>query len=82
MSYMTYQTQAQELSESKYNLLIGATLTWGFGLNYLMMTLLGPTVLNIMYGAGALPFLLAYFVLVMIGNSMVRSYDPVRCFIG
>ena len=82
MSYMTYQTQAHELSESKYNLLIGATLTWGFGLNYLMMELLGPTVLNIMYGAGTLPFLLAYFVLVMVGNSMVRSYDPVKCFIG
>ena len=82
MSYMTHQPLAQELSESKYNLLIGATLTWGFGLNYLMMTLLGPAVLNIMYGAGTLPFLLAYFALVMIGNSMVRSYDPVRCFIG
>jgi len=82
MSYMTYQSQAQELSESKYNLLIGATLTWGFGLNYLMMKLLGTSVLNIMYGAGALPFLLAYFVLVMVGNSMVRSFDPVKCFIG
>lgn len=82
MSYMTYQPQAQELSESKYNLIIGATLTWGFGLNYLMMTLLGPTVLNIMYGAGTLPFLIAYIVLVMIGSSMVRSFDPVKCFIG
>jgi len=82
MSYMTYQPQAQELSESKYNLIIGATLTWGFGLNYLMMTLLGPAVLNIMYGAGMLPFLIAYFVLVMLGSSMVRSSDPVRCFIG
>ncbi len=82
MSYMTYQHQAQELSESKYNLLIGATLTWGFGLNYLMMTLLGPAVLNIMYGAGTLPFLLGYIVLVMLGSSMVRSFDPVKCFIG
>ena len=82
MSYMTYQPQVQELSESKYNLLIGATLTWGFGLNYLMMNLLGPSVLNIMHGAGTLPFLLAYFVLVMVGNSMVRSFDPVKCFIG
>jgi len=82
MSYMTYQPQAQELTESKYNLIIGATLTWGFGLNYLMMALFGPAVLNIMYGAGALPFLIAYFVLVMIGNSMVRSFDPVKCFIG
>lgn len=82
MSYMTWQNQAQELSESKYNLIIGATLTWGFGLNYLMMQLFGPAIVNLVYGAGYLPFLIAYFVLVMIGNSMVRSFNPVRCFIG
>ena len=54
MSYMSYRPQAQELSESRYNLTIGATLTWGFGLNYLMLTLLGPRMLNIMYGVGGL----------------------------
>lgn len=82
MSYMSYRPQAQELSESRYNLTIGATLTWGFGLNYLMLTLLGPRMLNIMYGVGTLPFLIGYIVLVMIGSSMVRSFDPMKCFIG
>lgn len=82
MSYMTWQDSTRELSESKYNLIIGASLTWGFGLNYLMMQLFGPAIVNLVYGSGYLPFLIAYFVLVMIGNSMVRSFNPVKCFIG
>ncbi len=82
MSYMTYQNAAQELSETKYNFIIGAALTWGFGLNYLMLRFAGPMLINLVYGAGMLPFLIAYFVLVMIGNGLVRSYNPVKCFIG
>lgn len=82
MSYMTYQSQTQELSESKYNLIIGATLTWGFGLNYLMMQFFGPAIVNLVYGYGALPFLIGYIVLVLIGSGMVRSFNPVKCFIG
>ncbi len=82
MSYMTYQDATRELAESKYNLIIGATLTWGFGLNYLMMQLFGPAIVRLVYGSGYLPFLIGYFVLVMIGNSMVRSFNPVKCFIG
>lgn len=81
-SYMTYRTNAQEMSESKYNLLIGAMLTWGFGLNFLLLKLAGPALLRLVYGAGMLPFLIAYFVLVLVGSSMVRSYDPAKCFIG
>lgn len=82
MSYMTWQDQTRELSESKYNLIIGATLTWGFGLNYLMMQFFGPAIVNLVYGYGALPFLLGYIVLVLIGSSMVRSFNPTKCFIG
>ena len=82
MSYMTYQNAAQELSEAKYNFIIGAALTWGFGLNYLLLRFAGPMLIHLVYGAGMLPFLIAYFVLVMIGNGLVRSYDPVKCFIG
>lgn len=81
-SYMTYQSGAQELSESRYNLIIGAMLTWGFLLNYLLLQFAGPTVIHLVYGAGWLPFLIAYIVLVMIGSAMVRSRTPGKCFIG
>lgn len=82
MSYMTWQDQAQELTESKYNLIIGAALTWGFGLNYLMMQFFGPAIVNWVYGYGALPFVIGYIVLVLIGSHLVRSFSPARCFIG
>lgn len=82
MSYMTHQTHAQELSESKYNLIIGATLSWGFLIIYLLLQFAAPTVLRLVYGTGMFPFLIAYFILAMVGSSMVRSYNPVKCFIG
>lgn len=82
MSYMTWQDQAQELTESRYNLIIGASLTWGFGLNYLMMQFFGSAIVDLVYGYGALPFVIGYILLVLIGGSLVRSFDPVRCFIG
>lgn len=81
-SYMTYQARANELSESRYNLTIGAMLVWGFGLDFLLLHFAGPSLLRLVYGSGMLPFLIAYVVLAMIGSSMVRSYSPVKCFIG
>ena len=87
-SYMTSRSGIRELSESRYNLTIGATLTWGFFLNYLLLQFAAPALLSRLYASPSgysgfmIFFLIGYFALVMIGNSMVRSYDPVRCFLG
>lgn len=87
-SHMTFREGAGELSESRYNLLIGATLTWGFFLNFLIMQFAGPAILNMVisspasYSTFMIGFLVAYIALVLIGSTMVRSYNPVRCFVG
>lgn len=87
-SYMTQQAGVEELSESRYNLTIGATLTWGFFLNYLLLQFVAPSLMNWLYAEPSrtstfpILFLFVYFVLGVIGNDMVRSYNPVRCLIG
>lgn len=87
-SHMTFREGSGELSESRYNLLIGATLTWGFFLNFLIMQFAGPAILNMVisspasYSTFMIGFLVAYIALVLIGSTMVRSYNPVRCFVG
>ena len=81
-SFVTNREGAQELTESRYNLLIGLMLAWGFGLNFAITQLLGPRLLGIAAGGGMLAFVIAYFVLVMIGSGMVRSYNAGTCFIG
>lgn len=80
-SFVTNRADAQEMTESKYNLLIGLMLAWGFGLNFAITQLLGPRLLELATG-GMIAFLIAYFVLVMIGSGMVRSYNAGTCFIG
>jgi len=88
MSYMSYSANAQELSESRYNLTIGATLTWGFFLNYLLLQFVAPSVVRMIYtnpnrySAIMIGILIGYFVLVMAGSAMVRSYNPGKCFLG
>ena len=87
-SRMSWRADAQELSESRYNLTIGAVLTWGFLLNFLLAQFAGPAILRMIYRAPErystfmIGFLIVYIALVMIGSGMVRSYDPVKCFIG
>ena len=81
-SFVTNREGAQELTESRYNLLIGLMLAWGFGLNFAITQLLGPRLLGIAAGGGMLAFVIAYFVLVMIGSGMVRSHNAGTCFIG
>ena len=71
-SHMTFREGAGELSESRYNLLIGATLTWGFFLNFLIMQFAGPAILNMVisspasYSTFMIGFLVAYIALVLI----------------
>ena len=68
--------------------MIGATLTWGFFLNFLIMQFAGPAILNMVisspasYSTFMIGFLVAYIAVVLIGITMVRSYNPVRCFVG
>ncbi len=84
-SFMTNRESAAELTESRYNLTIGLTLAWGFLINFVLVRVLQPRILEMMLygtGGGMIVFLIAYFVLVMVGSSMVRSYSAVKCFIG
>ena len=84
-SFMTNRESAAELTESRYNLTIGLTLAWGFLTNFVLVRALQPRILEMMLygtGGGMIVFLIAYFVLVMVGSIMVRSYSAVKCFIG
>lgn len=83
-SRMSYRSDAEELSESRYNLTLGASLTWGFFVNYLILQFGQTAILNWVYGTsyGFLTFLILYFVLAGIGSRLVRSYDAAQCFLG
>ena len=87
-SYMTYDSTAQELSEGRYNLTIGATLTWGFFLDFLLLRFVAPSIVQAIYASPGrysgimIGILIGYFVLVMIGSSMVRSHDTAKCLVG
>ena len=87
-SHMTFREGAGELSESRYNLLIGAALTWGFFLNFLIVQFAGPAIMSMAlsspagYSTFMIGFLVAYIALVLIGSALVRSYNPARCFLG
>lgn len=82
-SLMTNRAEATELSESRYNLLIGLLLVWGFGLNYAITKLLQNAILSIMLSSNTyIGFVIAYFILVIAGSNMVRSDKPAKCFLG
>ncbi len=71
-----------EISERTFNLIIGLVLTWGFGLNYLMVSLFGREIA--MWSAQTNPFVyfIGYFVLVLIGNVLISKPSAVMSFIG
>lgn len=71
-----------EISERAYNLIIGAVLFWGFALNYLMVTLFGQQIIAMVAGMGVLPFLIGYFVMVIVGSIMIGKGGAVMSFIG
>lgn len=84
-SFISNRADASELSESRYNLLIGLMLAWGFGVNFVLVKVFQPMILNSLYaggGTGWMLFLIAYFVLVIAGSNLVRSYSPGKCFLG
>ncbi len=82
-SLMSQRMDAEELSESRYNFMIGLMLVWGFGLNYVIAKLFTPVILTFLFSSsGMIAFLIAYFILVIAGSSLVRSYSAGKCFLG
>lgn len=71
-----------EISERAFNLIIGSMLMWGFLLNYLTVTLFAEQAIRLVYGTNPFVFLIAYLVLVLIGNGMVVKGGPATSFIG
>ncbi len=71
-----------EISERAFNLIIGAMLLWGFALNYVTVALFARQAMRLVYGTNPLIFLVGYFALVLIGNTMVVRGGAVMSFIG
>ena len=71
-----------EISERAFNLIIGGTLLWGFGLNYLMVSLFGRQVAALFAGMHPLAFLIGYIALVLIGSALIRRPSPALSFVG
>ena len=88
MTRMTDRPNARELSESRYNAVIGLLLVWGFGLNALMIRAFAPSLLQFLlrnqesYTTVTIGFLVVYFLLCFAGNALLRSESPVTCFAG
>ena len=70
----------KEISDAQYNLTIGMVLSWGFGVNYLMIqSIPAETVLSINHWV----FLIGYIVSVVIGTSIyTKSDNPAISFVG
>lgn len=82
---MTYLEGVRELSPSMYNVVIGAMLVWGFGINYLLCSTLPITkMLSGMEnpGTGIILGLVLYFVLALTGGRLVRSESIPVSFLG
>ena len=70
------------LSVRQYNLLIGGLLLWGFLLNFLIVTLLGDTVVEFALNGGYTVILIGYLVCGIIGAVLVNRDNTVTTFIG
>ncbi len=71
-----------EISERAFNLVIGGMLLYGFGLNYLMVTLFGQQAARMVAGMNPLVFLIGYFALVFAGSALISRPSPVLSFLG
>ena len=69
-----------EISETLYNTIIGAVLLWGFGLNYVMLSIIPVEVVS------SIPFwalMIGYMVCVFFGTYLFTSSDnPMVSFVG
>jgi len=71
-----------EISERAFNLIIGGMLLWGFLLNYITVSFFGERVVRMVYGMNPVIFLVAYLVVVLIGNFMVVKGGAALSFVG
>ena len=71
-----------QISERAFNLIIGGMLMWGFLLNYLTVTLFAEQAIRLVYGMNPFVFLIAYLVLVLVGNAMVVKGGAATSFVG
>ncbi len=68
------------ISDNLYNFVIGLTLLWGFGVNYLMVRFIDPSLLmSVPYPV----FLIGYFILCFAGIMIFNKSDvPLISFLG
>ena len=76
------QEGEKEISERAFNLIIGGMLLWGFFLNYMTVALFAEQAIRLVLGMNPIVFLIAYLVLVLIGNAMVVKGGAGMSFIG
>lgn len=74
------QTTDKVISDAQYNITIGLVLSWGFGVNYLMIqSIPAESVLSINHWV----LLIGYFISVMIGTAIyTKSDNPAISFVG
>ena len=71
-----------EISPRAFNLIIGGVLLWGFLLNYLMVTFMGPQIYRMVAGSNPIVLLIGYFVLVLAGSAMIAKGSAALSFVG
>tara|TARA_Y100001934_G_scaffold254863_1_gene321237 strand:- start:893 stop:1570 length:678 start_codon:yes stop_codon:yes gene_type:complete len=74
------ETDQPLIARGTYNLLIGATLCWGFGLNWWMVQNIPP---ETPLAWGFWPFIIGYFICCMTGVALFQGSDqPLISFLG
>jgi FtsH-binding integral membrane protein len=69
-----------ELTASTYNLILGAVLLWGFGLNWWMVTTIPAEAVK---AINPIAFVIGYFVSALFGMFLIHaSKQPIVSFIG
>ena len=69
-----------QMSAGQYNVVIGLVLTWGFAINWYMVTQIDPTVFLSIPSMG---FMIGYFVCIIAGAMMyAKSDNPAISFAG
>ena len=75
-------TNADRISDSKFNLILGGCLFWGFLINCILCSVFADSIVIFALNSGIF-FFVFYIVLVIVGNIMVNKSDnPVVSFIG
>lgn len=79
-------TGVTEISASRFNLIMGATVTYGLVMNVIMVLFLTPYILNLFFlsgGAMLWGFFIGYFVCVFAGAYIANKSDkPIVSFLG